>query len=43
MVEVCQFAATKAVALAAEVKAVAEGQIEELQEHGGPSSLAPVT
>ena len=43
MVEVSQFAATKAVALAAEVKAVAEGQIEELQEHGGPSSLASVT
>ena len=43
MVEVCQFAATKAVALAAEVKAVAEGQIEDLQEHGGPSSLASVT
>ena len=43
MVEVCQFAATKAVALAAEVKAVAGGQIEELQEHGGPSSLPSVT
>ena len=43
MVEVCQFAATKAVALAAEVKAVAEGQIEELQKHRGPSSLASVT
>ena len=40
IVTVSRFAGTKAVALAADAKAVAERQLEELQEHDVPSTLA---